>query len=99
MREVVLSGRLGRAIKWVWSKMLRADIAGVTVGHTILYLGPWATVEDVPGDLRTHEQEHVHQAHLYGRLGFWARYLVELVRHGYRNNRFEVEARKAAGQE
>jgi hypothetical protein len=42
-----------------------------------------------------HELKHVEQ---YSRLGFanflW-QYLIESIKHGYTNNRFEVEAREA----
>lgn len=45
-----------------------------------------------------HEYEHVKQ---WGRYGITLpfRYVLEFLRHGYRDNRFEREAREAAGQE
>lgn len=42
-----------------------------------------------------HELCHVRQYQQYGWIGFLIRYVWESVRRGYRNNRFEVEARAA----
>lgn len=42
-----------------------------------------------------HELKHVEQYQRYGVLRFIFLYLYETVRKGYRNNRFEVEAREA----
>lgn len=42
-----------------------------------------------------HERCHVRQYKKYGFVGFLVRYLWESIRHGYYNNRFEVEARAA----
>ncbi len=43
-----------------------------------------------------HELCHVQQYKQYGFLGFIFKYLYESIRHGYYNNRFEIEARNAA---
>lgn len=93
-REVIVSRRLARVWRWVWSKLLGQEIAAVTIGFTIFYLTDLITPE-----LQRHELEHVYQAARLGRLRFWWQYAAELVRKGYRMNRFEVSARKAAGQE
>jgi hypothetical protein len=81
----------------------------ITVGDTVFYFIP-----SPPADLVRHELEHVFQAEamaprwlrwwpwLAKRVGwarFWRAYAEEHARNGYRNNRFEVAARKAAGQE
>lgn len=42
-----------------------------------------------------HEMAHIRQFRRYGFLRFLFLYLIESIRHGYHNNRFEVEARKA----
>jgi hypothetical protein len=42
-----------------------------------------------------HELEHIRQYHQYGFVSFIARYLIESIRKGYHNNRFEVAAREA----
>ena len=46
-------------------------------------------------DLILHEYFHVLRQWRPGRLTIW-RYLIESLRHGYRNNPFEVEARAFA---
>ncbi|SRR4249919_3402776 len=45
--------------------------------------------------LMRHELCHVRQYQQYGFLPFLVKYLVESIRKGYTNNRFEVEAREA----
>lgn len=42
-----------------------------------------------------HELMHIEQYQRYGTLRFIILYLYETMRKGYRNNRFEVEAREA----
>ena len=42
-----------------------------------------------------HEVEHVRQFKRYGFMQFSVLYLVEYIRRGYHNNRFEAEARDA----
>jgi predicted nucleic acid binding AN1-type Zn finger protein len=42
-----------------------------------------------------HELKHVEQYQQHGYLPFLCKYLVEWVKKGYENNRFEVEAREA----
>jgi hypothetical protein len=42
-----------------------------------------------------HELCHIQQYRKYGFFPFLAKYLWESIRHGYYNNRFEVEAREA----
>lgn len=93
-REVLVPRWLARVWRWVWSKLLGQEIAAVTIGFTIFYLTDLITPE-----LQRHELEHVYQAARLGRLRFWWQYAVELLRKGYRNNRFEISARKAAGQD
>lgn len=42
-----------------------------------------------------HELCHIRQFQEHGFLPFILKYIAESIRHGYYNNRFEVEARKA----
>jgi predicted SprT family Zn-dependent metalloprotease len=42
-----------------------------------------------------HELCHVRQYREHGFFGFIWKYLLESIRHGYYNNKFEVEARQA----
>ena len=49
--------------------------------------------EGVPDWIFRHEMEHVYQVRRNGWLRFHLIYLWELLRHGYKNNPFEVEAR------
>lgn len=42
-----------------------------------------------------HELEHIRQYRKYGLIPFIANYLLESLKKGYHNNKFEVEARAA----
>lgn len=42
-----------------------------------------------------HELCHIGQYKKYGTVSFIMKYLLESIRHGYNNNRFEKEAREA----
>lgn len=46
-----------------------------------------------------HELVHVAQFKRYGFVNFLLRYLWESIKNGYRNNKFEVEARAGEQQE
>lgn len=45
------------------------------------------------GRLFRHELQHVYQIERWGWLRFYTKYLMETLRHGYKKNSFEVEAR------
>jgi hypothetical protein len=42
-----------------------------------------------------HELEHIRQYHEYGLIPFIMRYLIESLKKGYHNNKFEIAARAA----
>jgi hypothetical protein len=46
-----------------------------------------------------HEMAHLEQFKRYGTLNFLLLYLLESIRKGYRNNRYEIEARLAETNE
>jgi len=94
MRMALLPSWMRRPLRWTLSKLAGSNVEAFTVGYTIVFL-----VDDPPMDLVVHEMIHVEQAKRMGRLRFWASYLWETLRHGYRNNKYEVEARRHAGQE
>lgn len=73
-----------RILRWPW---WFRGFRGFTLGVLIFVKDP----RDVP--LVCHEMQHVAQF-LRQPFTFWFRYLVELARHGYRNNRYEIEARE-----
>lgn len=60
----------------------------------------WRTVYVMPGHesnshLLRHEAKHLEQIERDGRLKFTAKYLWWLIKYGYRDNPYEVEARIA----
>lgn len=80
------------------AKLGTARVA-IVIGHTIhLYGISIADFLQNKAWLR-HELCHVKQYEAYGLGPFIARYLWESLRKGYRQNRFEVEARRAEAGE
>ena len=79
------------------AKKLRSQRVAIVIGKTIhLYNTP---KEDFLLDEKwvKHELCHVKQFQQNGYLFFIAKYLWESIKHGYRNNKYEIEARKAEG--
>lgn len=75
---------------------LRTDAVAIVLGKTIhLHHTTKADFLQNKKWLR-HELCHVQQYRQHGFFGFIVKYLIESIRHGYDNNRFEIEARKAA---
>lgn len=61
----------------------------------------WDTIYVRPGFeshsvLLLHEQEHIRQMQSEGKFKFTAKYLWYLLRYGYWNNPYEVQAREAS---
>ena len=48
---------------------------------------------------RKHENVHKQQFSKFGWFNFVFQYFLESIKYGYINNKFEVEARKASGEE
>jgi hypothetical protein len=80
-------------------RILKGDRVALTIGETIYLSGvDKATfVKDKKWVL--HEMAHIKQFKKYGFFKFIGLYLLESMRKGYYNNRYEKEARKEAGEE
>jgi hypothetical protein len=108
-RRVILGPRMA----WLVKRLAKPFngwhlVDALTIGHTVLFLSG-----EPPRDLERHEFEHVMQAirmepawwprwlgrRYAGIVRYWAAYAVEWLRVGYEDNRFEVEARRAAALE
>lgn len=77
------------------SKKLGSDNVAIVIGKTIhLY---HVSKEDFLKDTKwvKHESCHINQFKKYGFLPFMLLYLWESMKHGYYNNKYEVEARNA----
>jgi len=74
---------------------LRSKHVAIVIGKTIHLHN--TSKQDFLKDERwvKHELCHVKQFHHYGYLKFIIKYLWESIKHGYFNNRYEVEARAA----
>lgn len=76
---------------------LGAPAVALTLGDTIhLHKASAVMLVRDSGWLR-HELKHVEQFRRHGFFRFLVLYLWESLRHGYHDNRFEVEARAAEG--
>jgi hypothetical protein len=63
---------------------------------------PWGTVLVLPEQVENekllrHEQVHLMQISRDGAIVWTLKYLFYLIRHGYQNSPYEVEARRIAG--
>jgi hypothetical protein len=81
------------------AKRLRTKRIALVLGHTIHLHG--TTIKEFISNKRwlLHELKHVEQYERLGMIPFLWRYLLESVRNGYYNNKFEVEARNAESNE
>ena len=79
------------------AKKLSTKTVAMVLGKTIHLYG--STKENFLADERwvNHELCHVNQFAAHGNIMFTIKYLWESLRVGYYNNKFEVEAREAEG--
>jgi hypothetical protein len=78
---------------------LRADKLAIVFGSTI-HLHNTGREEFLNDRFWVcHELKHVEQYKRYGFAGFIFRYLIESMKNGYYNNKFEVEARDSEKDE
>lgn len=77
------------------AKKLHSENVAIVLGKTIHLYN--VSEEHFLKDERwvKHEMCHVHQFKKYGFLNFIIKYLWESVKHGYYNNKYEIEARRA----
>lgn len=77
------------------ARWLRVDNVAFTLGHTIHLHN--ASRQEFLRDERwvKHELKHVEQFAQHGFVPFIFKYTIESIRKGYRNNKYEVEAREA----
>ena len=77
------------------AKKLQSENVAIVIGKTIHL--HHVSKENFLKDKKwlKHEMCHINQFKKYGFLNFILKYLWESYRHGYYNNKYEVEARKA----
>ena len=82
-------------IAHIAAKKLRCRQVAIVLGNTIHLHN--TTKKEFHSNLRwvRHEMVHVDQFRRYGKWNFFILYLLESIKKGYWNNRFEVEARAA----
>lgn len=67
----------------------------IVLGKTIFLHGVSADDFKNNSTWLKHEQEHIRQFKQYGFFSFIYKYLLESLKNGYHNNKFEVAAREA----
>lgn len=77
------------------AKKLHSENAAIVIGKTVHLCN--VSKELFLKDERwvKHEMCHINQFKKYGFFNFIFKYLLESVRHGYYNNKYEIEAREA----
>jgi hypothetical protein len=77
------------------ARKLNADKVAIVIGKTIHLFNVSKDVFLKDEKWVKHEMCHVKQFEKYGYFNFIIKYLWQSWKHGYRNNKFEVEARLA----
>lgn len=77
------------------ARKLNADKVAIVIGKTIHLFNVSKNVFLKDEKWVKHEICHVRQFEKYGYFNFIIKYLWQSWKHGYRNNKFEVEARLA----
>lgn len=74
---------------------LRTQSVAIVIGHTIHLHNVHSA--DFLQNTRwlNHELCHIKQFEMHGFIPFIFKYIIESARHGYYNNKYEIEARKA----
>ena len=93
--RVIENSIIARVAAW----KLQASAVAIVIGHTI-YLHNTKKEEFLQNArwLR-HELCHIRQFEEHGFFSFILKYLLESARHGYLNNKFEAEARRAEDED
>ncbi len=80
---------------WVAAKLLKTNQVAIVFGNIIYLHNTTKQAFEANKPWLKHELKHIEQ---YQQLGYWRfilLYLIETLKHGYYNNRFEIEAREA----
>ena len=77
------------------ARKLKSVNVAIVFGNTIHLHGVKRNVFLENESWVKHELKHVEQYHRYGYWNFLFQYLVEWMKRGYYNNKFEIEARLA----
>ena len=82
-------------LAWIAAKKLRSDSVVFVLGKTIHLHNTSKEAFLQNKRWLNHERCHIRQFKEHGFIGFIIKYLVESIRHGYHNNKYEIEARAA----
>ncbi|MCX6209347.1 MAG: DUF4157 domain-containing protein [Bacteroidetes bacterium] len=76
------------------AKVLKVNSVAIVIGSTIYLYN--VSKQNFINNKKwlAHELTHIKQYQQYGTVKFLFLYLIETIRKGYRNNKFEVEARE-----
>lgn len=79
----------------VAARKLRSDNVAIVMGDTIHLWNTDTQIFLSDEKWLRHELCHIRQFKKYGKIGFVCRYLLESLKNGYVQNKYETEARRA----
>lgn len=100
MKKVIKIKPMKGVIAWyIKVKELLGFFSGAK-GSIIGWTSAWDTIYIKEAHMRSkkliaHELKHIEQMDRHGKIKFMFLYVIELFRNGYKNNKYEVEARGA----
>ncbi len=80
--------------------LIKSNLAKKLGNYTAITIYPFifSAIKPMSEELRRHEEKHIEQWKRGWWIGFLIKYLYYNLRYGYRNNPYEIEARKAERQ-
>ena len=93
----MLNAKFKEVTGWRLKLLYLFGFNGFTFFNGTIWLRP-NLEPDVKYRVMVHEARHIFQINRDGYLKFTVKYLYYLARYGYRNNPYEIDARKAANE-
>ena len=93
----MLNAKFKEVTGWRLKLLYLFGFNGFTFFNGTIWLRPNMDAE-TKYRVMTHEARHIFQIKRDGYLKFTVKYLYYLARYGYRNNPYEIDARKAANE-
>ena len=84
---------------FIAAKILRAQQVAIVFGKTIYLHNTTQSAFLNDKQWLRHELKHIQQYQCVGFVRFLCLYVIECIKHGYYNNKYEVEAREAENEE
>ena len=93
----MLNAKFKEVTGWRLKLLYLFGFNGFTFFNGVIWLRP-NLEPDVKYRVMVHEARHIFQINRDGYIKFTVKYLYYLARYGYRNNPYEIDARKVANE-